>query len=133
LPALPEELELLDISALLLTVRLPALMLIVPALPLPWGACETIAPEPSIVSLPETFIAILLALPEPEVLPVISPPLAMFNDPAVTTTDPPSPRPEFFTDMDPSRIDRDPALTVIAPALPLLRGSPCVERTAPPL
>src|SRR5216684_2566148 len=88
-PALPEANVLAAIAALLRMVKVPALTTTLPAEPLlPRTACEKIPPEPSIVSWPETETERLPALPEANVLPETSPPLAMLNDLAVTTADP---------------------------------------------
>src|SRR6266446_2838254 len=63
----------------------------------------------------------LPALPEANVLPEIWPPLAMLNDPVVTTADPALPDPLVPTEMIPSfEIHKDPALTRTVPSAPLL-------------
>src|SRR6266481_5691197 len=93
----------------------PALTVTVPGVPvLPGSARDTMpgcGPEvPSIDRSPETLSKRLPAFPDAKVLPEITPPPAMLNDPAVTETSPAFPTPD-------ATVPREaPESTVIGPS-----------------
>ena len=92
LPPLPGP-ELLAAMKPLLRIDIdPAATTIVPAAPLLGElACEKIPPEPLIVSWSDTATLMVPALPEANVSPEIWPPLVMLKDPALTTIVPAAP------------------------------------------